>query len=224
MLNDDLVQRRQILCPHCRGTGAENSDDVQSCNECGGSGMKVVTQQLGPGFVQRMQTTCPKCNGKGKVVTSTCHQCKGTKVDIGEQTIDLFIEKGMPDGFEIVSESDGDERPGEEPGDLIFKITTLPHKRFERKGDDLHLSITVSLLQSLVGFTKTFKHLDGHEVTVERKEVTKPGFVLEIKGEGMPKHGHSTDKGSLFITFTVQFPTFITSEQKDIFEKVLVTQ
>jgi len=61
----EILQRRQVLCPHCRGTGAENSDDVSSCPDCGGTGVKVVTQKLGPGFVQRMQTTCDRCGGKG---------------------------------------------------------------------------------------------------------------------------------------------------------------
>jgi len=127
----EVLQMRQVLCPHCRGTGAENADDVSSCPDCDGSGIKIVTQKLGPGFVQRMQTTCDRCGGKGRIVTSTCSHCSGTKVDTAEQLITIFIERGMPDGHEIVSESDGDERPGEEPGDLIFKIVTAPHNLFE---------------------------------------------------------------------------------------------
>ncbi len=35
----------------------------------------------------------------------------------------------------------------------------------------------------------SFKHLDGHTVTVKRTGVTKPGQTIRIKGEGMPKHG-----------------------------------
>jgi len=67
------------------------------------------------------------------------------------------------------------EHPDYLPGDLIFKIKTADHPRFVRKGDDLHMNITISLLQALVGFRKTFKHLDGHVVTIARAEVTKPG-------------------------------------------------
>eukprot|EP01123_Difflugia_compressa_P009123 TRINITY_DN292_c1_g2_i1.p1 TRINITY_DN292_c1_g2~~TRINITY_DN292_c1_g2_i1.p1 ORF type:complete len:371 (-),score=81.65 TRINITY_DN292_c1_g2_i1:86-1198(-) len=217
----EVLQRRQVLCPHCRGTGAENSDDVSTCPDCGGSGIKVVTQKLGPGFVQRMQTTCDRCGGKGRIVTSTCSHCGGTKVDTAEQMLPLFIEKGMPDGYEIVMDSDGDEKPGEEPGDVIFKIITAPHKRFERKGNDLYMNMTVTLLQSLVGFTKSFKHLDGHEVTVTRDGVTKPGLQIVMADEGMPHHGWPTQKGSLYITFTVLFPTSLTEEQKEGFKNLL---
>jgi len=217
----EILQRRQILCPHCRGTGAENVDDVSTCPDCSGSGVKVVTQKLGPGFVQRMQTTCDRCGGKGRIVTSTCTHCSGSKVDTAEQLISLFIERGMPDGYEIVSENDGDEKPGEEPGDLIFRITAAPHKRFERKDNDLYMSMTITLLQALVGFSKTFKHLDGHEVTITREFITKPGLQMVVSGEGMPHHGFPTQKGDLFITFTVQFPTTLTEEQKEGFKNLL---
>lgn len=217
----EMLQRRQILCRHCRGTGAENPDDVSNCPVCGGSGVKIVTQQLGPGFVQRMQTTCDRCGGKGKVVTSTCSKCKGTKVATGEQYINIFIEKGMPDGHQIVSEGDGDERPGEQPGDVIFKIFTLPDPVFERRGNDLNTRLDITLLEALVGFSKTIKHLDGHEVQVARTDVTKPGLTITIPEEGMPHHGFSSKKGNLYVTFTVIFPVSITQEQKDAFTKLL---
>ena len=47
------------------------------------------------------------------------------------------------------------------------------------------------------------QHVDGHEVRVARKHVTQPGFVLKIKGEGMPQHNFPSEKGDLFVEFTV---------------------
>ena len=29
---------KNIICPHCRGTGADNPDDVKTCSECNGKG------------------------------------------------------------------------------------------------------------------------------------------------------------------------------------------
>ena len=48
---------KQMVCTHCRGTGADHPDDTEKCRSCGGSGQKVVTHQMAPGFVQQMQTT-----------------------------------------------------------------------------------------------------------------------------------------------------------------------
>jgi DnaJ-related protein SCJ1 len=217
----EILQRRQTLCPKCRGTGAKDPNDVQTCPVCEGSGMRVVTQRIGPGFVTKTQTTCDHCGGRGKLVTSKCEHCKGTKISRGDQIIQIVIERGMPEGYEIKSEEDADEAPERTPGDLIFKVTTVPHKRFSRKGNDLYMQITIPLLQSLIGFKKTFNHLDGHEVVVDRNQVTPPGFVLKLEGEGMPFHESPDINGDLYITFNIQFPEKISPEQKIGFEKLL---
>eukprot|EP01129_Flabellula_baltica_P013556 TRINITY_DN6318_c0_g1_i1.p1 TRINITY_DN6318_c0_g1~~TRINITY_DN6318_c0_g1_i1.p1 ORF type:complete len:353 (-),score=68.31 TRINITY_DN6318_c0_g1_i1:142-1200(-) len=216
----EVMHRRQILCPRCRGSGADSPEDVQTCQHCGGTGVRIVTQRLGPGFVTRTQQTCDKCNGKGKTITSTCSYCSGTKVSHGDQIHTITIEKGMSEGHEIVFKEESDENPDVLPGDLIFKLVTPEHNRFTRLGNDLYMDCSITLLQSLVGFTKTFKHLDGHEVTIERKEVTKPGYILTLP-EGMPIHNDPTEKGDLYITFTVRFPESITTEQKEAFKKIL---
>jgi len=129
------------------------------------------------------------------------------------------------------------------PGNVVFKLNTLPHPKFTRDGDDLHYKGEVSLLEALVGFKKHIKHLDGHIVTLQRSSITKPGIfpiptsfcclflnllkkkqigsVMTIKGEGMPVHNAPSQKGDLHITFTVIFPEKLTEEQKQGFNKLL---
>ena len=58
---------------------------------------------LGPGFVQQFQKTCHACNGEGKKVTSKCHVCRGDKIVKSLDEVLLYIEKGVPDGHEYVS-------------------------------------------------------------------------------------------------------------------------
>jgi len=217
----EVLQRRQVLCNHCRGTGAEDPNDVSKCPVCGGSGVKVVNQQLAPGFVQRVQTTCDKCGGKGKIIKASCGHCHGTKVNIGEQFVVVIVEKGMVDGFEIVSPSDADQNPEEEPGDLIFKVKTLPHSLFTRNGNDLNMIKRISLLEALVGFSFSFTHLDGHSVTVTRAEVTWPGLVQLVPDEGMPFHSFPSQKGNLYVTYEIAFPRYVTEEQKAEFKRLL---
>jgi DnaJ-class molecular chaperone len=52
----------------------------------------------------------------------------------------------------------------------------VPWQVFDRKGVHLYTKLTITLLEALTGFTRTIKHLDGHEVTVERQEVSQPGM------------------------------------------------
>jgi len=68
---------------------------------------------------------------------------------------------------------------------------------------------------------KKIKHLDGHIVEIDRKEVTKPGQVLTISGEGMPMHNFPSQTGDLYVEVTVKFPVSITEEQKEGFKKLL---
>jgi len=217
----DVAHRKQTLCHKCRGTGAKKASDVTTCSGCKGTGMKIKVQQLGPGFVQQTQTVCDECGGKGKKVTSTCPHCGGKKVEVGEESLMVALERGMKDGEKIVFSQQSDEAPDTTPGDLIFKIVTVPHKRFVRKGDDLHFSMTISLLEALVGFSKKIKHLDGHTVDVIRTEVTRPGQVITIDGEGMPVHNYPSQTGNLHIEFTVKFPSSLTEEQKEGFKTLL---
>eukprot|EP01114_Cavostelium_apophysatum_P009705 TRINITY_DN2294_c0_g1_i1.p1 TRINITY_DN2294_c0_g1~~TRINITY_DN2294_c0_g1_i1.p1 ORF type:complete len:372 (+),score=70.59 TRINITY_DN2294_c0_g1_i1:158-1273(+) len=217
-----IGHKKQILCPKCRGTGAKDANDVQTCNECNGSGTKVFTQQLGPGFMTQTQRTCDKCGGKGKIVKSTCPICKGTKVGIEDEVITVYVERGMPDGHGIVFEQENDESPEVTPGDVIFKISTTPHKRFVRVGDDIHMKLNISLLEALVGFTKTVRHLDGHEVKIANAGVTKPGEILTINGEGMPHHNFPSQTGNMYVEVSIKMPSSLTEAQKEGFRSLLV--
>jgi len=216
-----VLHKKQVLCTHCRGTGAKNFDDVETCPVCHGKGVRVITQQLGPGFVQQTQTTCDKCNGKGKIVKSVCPHCRGRKVESGKETIKIQIEPGMEDEHKITFRQQCDEAPETTPGDLHFVIQTQPHPLFVRKGNNLHFKTSITLLEALVGFCKTIQHLDDHPVEISSSGVTIPGQVRKIDGEGMPIHNDPSSFGSLFVEYNVVFPTSLTEEQKNLFREIL---
>lgn len=76
-------------------------------------------------------------------------------------------------------------------------------------------------MQALVGFSKTLKHLDDHEFIVKKDDVTKPGEVITIEGEGMPFHNYPSQMGNLFVEFVIKMPTKLTEEQKQGFRNLL---
>ncbi|CAK9152921.1 unnamed protein product, partial [Ilex paraguariensis] len=121
---------------------------------------------------------------------------------------------------EVAFYEDGEPIIDGESGDLRFRIRTAPHDRFKREGNDLHATITITLVQALVGFEKTIKHLDDHLVDISSKGITKPKEVKKFKGEGMPLH-FSNKKGDLYVTFEVLFPTSLTEDQKTKIKAIL---
>ncbi|KAL0668266.1 hypothetical protein Bca4012_030970 [Brassica carinata] len=74
-------------------------------------------------------------------------------------------------------------------------------------------------VEAIVGFEKSFKHLDDHGVDIGSKGITNPKEVKKFKGEGMPLH-YSTKKGNL-VTFEVMFPSSLTEDQKKKIKEVL---
>ena len=50
------------------------------------------------------------------------------------------------------------------PGDIVYQIRTVPHRRFERQGDDLYMNLAITLNEAINGFNKKFKHLDGMSI------------------------------------------------------------
>merc|ERR1719269_577169 len=138
-----------------------------------------------------------------------------------EKTLRATIERGMPDGEQIVFKYESEQKPGQIPGDVVLKLKTVQHPMFKRSRDSLSMKLTIPLRAALLGFETSFKHLDGHTVTIKRMGITKPNQVVRIKGEGMPKHNTPSEFGDLTITFTVDFPTAVDSQLAEGLEKLL---
>ncbi|KAJ0976334.1 hypothetical protein J5N97_018299 [Dioscorea zingiberensis] len=168
---------------------------------------EVYHRQIAPGMFQQM-------------TEEVCEQCPNVKYEREGYFVTVDIEKGMHDGQEVIFYEDGEPIIDGEPGDLKFKIHTAPHDRFRREGNDLHTTVTISLVQALVGFEKTLQHLDEHLVEIGSKGITKPKEVRKFKSEGMPLH-LSNKKGDLYVTFEVLFPKSLTEDQKTQIKAVL---
>ncbi|XP_068312170.1 dnaJ protein ERDJ3B-like [Pyrus communis] len=168
---------------------------------------EVYHRQIGPGMFQQM-------------TEQVCDQCPNVKYEREGYFVTVDIEKGMQDGQEVVFYEDGEPIIDGEPGDLKFRIRTAAHDRFKREGNDLHTTITITLVQALVGFEKTVKHLDDHLVDISSRGITRPKEVRKFKGEGMPLH-FSNKKGDLYVTFEVLFPNSLTDDQKTRIKAVL---
>ena len=93
----------------------------------------------------------------------------GDKTKQALDEIFLFIEKGTKDGHEEKFRDAADEYVNIRAGEVIFKIQQLQHENFTRDGDNLKLSVDITLRQALLGFSFETEHLDGHKVTLSKK-------------------------------------------------------
>lgn len=117
---------------------------------------------------------------------------------------------------------EADQVIGANPGDVLLKVDIVSHKVFEREGDNLKASLTISLKEALTGFSRTLTHLDGRKIIVEKKlQVTQPGDVIVIKREGMPKHMYSSERGDLKVKLNIEFPKTLSVQEADCKYKIV---
>ncbi|RWS07579.1 hypothetical protein B4U79_05194, partial [Dinothrombium tinctorium] len=75
---------------------------------------------------------------------------------------------------------------------------------------------------ALTGFEMDIKHLDGHLVRVKRDRITWPGARMRKPGEGMPNYENNNQRGTLYITFDVEFPKGeLTDDEKQQIKSIL---
>jgi DnaJ-class molecular chaperone len=120
---------RNIICPKCRGTGAKDGATTK-CNACQGRGVRMVQQQMAPGFVVQMQETCQECGGKGTIFKTKCPNCQGRKVIMEEKTLTATIERGMPSSGEIRFERESEQQPGITPGESPPSLPLSPSDEY----------------------------------------------------------------------------------------------
>lgn len=210
----DVEYVRQVVCVEANSCQKNNKD-------CQGPGISVRMQQLAPGFVQQIQVSDPSCVARGKAWKSPCKQCPNGMTEEEEIQLTVDIAPGMKDGDTIKFDQVADEAVGHISGDLIFRVKQIPHPHFTRQGDDLHVSIGISLLDSLVGFETNLTHLDGHNVVISKSDVTYCSQVINIRGEGMPKRGQKGARGDLFVTLNINFPASFTEQQKQLIRQAM---
>ena len=183
----EVVRNKAIYKPS-RGT--------RKCN----CRQEMVTRQLGPGRFQMLQQT-------------VCDECPNKELVNEEKLLEIEIEPGMSDGQTQTFIAEGEAHIDGEPGDLKVRIRAQPHPTFERRGDDLYSNVTISLTDALIGFQMTIPHLDGHKVIISRDKITWPGARMRKPGEGMPNYENNNLRGTLFITFDVDFPKGVLTEE-----------
>jgi len=138
---------------------------VKTCPDCDGRGVRVKVIRMGP-MIQQVQQPCDTCGGTGKIFR--------TKKE--REVLEIFVEKGAPDGHRVVFPGKADEHPDADPGDVVFVLKQKEHGEMIRKGADLYVKRDISLAEALCGFSLEVEHLDGRKLLVKsnKGEVTKP--------------------------------------------------
>ena len=106
------------------------------------------------------------------------------------------------------------------PMDLYLRVTVVPHTVFERKGDDLHVTADVPLLDAVLGGEVEVPTITGGRVALKVPPETQNGRVFRLKGKGMPRREAPSTHGDLLATVRVVMPKRLTDEQRKLFAQL----
>jgi molecular chaperone DnaJ len=218
---DEVIHfSRQVLCHACNGSGTTPGTYPKTCEVCSGSGKKVVQRQASEEAVFQTITPCSTCRGKGKVIESPCHECQGLGKVNKKESLTIKIPKGAEDGTQLHIPRYGHSasKPSHENGDLFICIVTYPNALFERNGQDLWHTETVSVVDAVLGNDLKVPTLDGF-VTVTLPAGTQANEVLKVKAKGLPAQG-SDRFGDLYIAIHISIPTKLSSEEKRLYKQL----
>jgi molecular chaperone DnaJ len=165
------------------------------------------------------QEPCTVCGGTGRVGNRACTVCGGAGVKLNPRRLEVRIPAGVKDGSRIrIAGEGGPGFAGGTKGDLYLVAKVLPHKLFERKGDDLYTEVSVPLTTAILGGEARLPTLKGN-ISLKIPPETQNGKVFRLAGKGMPQLGNNK-YGNMFAKVKVTLPTNLTEEEKKLFEKL----
>ncbi len=204
-------------CTDCKGTGAKNGTEIETCSTCGGSG-QVRQQQRTPFGVFQNVTTCNTCMGTGKVVKERCTKCSGKGKIRRTKTINVKIPAGIDHGQVLTVRGEGNHGANGGPaGDVYLVVTVKPHKLFTREGYDVHCTIPISFVDATLGAEIEVPTLNG-TAKIKVPEGTQTGTKFRLRGEGIKKL-RMPGNGDQIVKITVEVPKNLNSQQKKLLKE-----
>lgn len=195
----DVTVPRSRDCERCGATGAEPGTKLRRCGECDGTG-QIRKQQ---GFFSLMRD-CEACVGRGRIIQTPCRRCEGEGEIQASELLPVDVPAGVRDGQTLRWSGKGATGPDGDSGDLLVDVHVQEHDRFERRGQDIHLTHPVSFTQASLGGKVEVPTLDG-SVLMTVPSGTQSGRIFRLEGKGLPAIG-DRPRGDQYVRLTVSSP------------------
>ncbi|MEE6258316.1 molecular chaperone DnaJ [Plantactinospora sonchi] len=206
-----LAVRSPGVCDTCSGNGAKPGTLPRACPQCHGSGL--VTRNQGS---FSFSEPCRECQGVGTIVDEKCPECRGTGGVTKSRTINVRFPAGVSDGQRIRLSGRGE--PGERggpAGDLFVLVKVRDDDLFGRSGDDLTLTVPITIAEAVLGTDLRVPTMDG-AVTLRVPPGTPSGRTLRARGRGVVRRDGQA--GDLLVTVEIVVPEKLSAEAREALE------
>ncbi|MBT4651093.1 molecular chaperone DnaJ [Candidatus Woesearchaeota archaeon] len=202
-------------CSECHGKGAKT---FTSCHHCQGSGYVKRTQRTPFGLFQQTGP-CPYCHSKGELPEDSCKDCGGEGLVRKRKKLEVNIPAGVDNNMRLRVQGEGEVGTNNGPaGDLFVEIHIPTHKYFERRDNDLHITIPISFTQAVLGDEIEVPTITG-KATLKIPEGTDSETLFRMKNQGLPYLNH-VGNGDQFVKVQIEVPKKITKKIKDTLKQL----
>ncbi len=203
---------RQETCPTCHGQATAGGG--MQCPECHGTGQ--VTQMGGR---MKFNITCPRCNGTGRIAND-CATCHGEGTVSRTETVEFRIKPGTRDGQRIRLQGKGNAGVNGGPaGDLFLIVRTGTHPVFTRVGDDIQLTVPVTVAEASLGAKVDVPTIDGR-AQLKIPPGTQSGQKLRMRERGVESAQHPGQRGDQIVTVEVAVPHLNDERSREIMREL----
>jgi curved DNA-binding protein len=138
--------------------------------------------------------------------------------------LEVRIPPGVRTGTRVRVAGQGESgRAGGTRGVLYLVVQVLPHSRFEREGDDLHVRASAAMTTMLLGGEVAIPTLDG-QVMLKIPAGTQDGKTFRLRGKGMPRQSRPDQHGDLLAEVHAALPERLSVEQRRLIEQFEQTE
>ncbi len=191
-------------CASCGGTG-QQKEGSGPCPICDGSGQQRMS---GPFTVTGR---CSACNGTGRAPGPPCPECHGQGRVSRSSVVTVTVPPGIKEGAKIRLSGKGEAGlGGGPPGDLYLSVEVIPHPKVKRDGDDLIMTLPITVPEAVLGATVTVPLIAG-EVNVKIPPRSQSGNKLRLRGKGAPKPD-GKNAGDMILILEIQAPSSASKE------------
>ncbi|MGE4424941.1 MAG: molecular chaperone DnaJ [Solirubrobacteraceae bacterium] len=209
-----LSVRTTATCNTCTGTGAKPGTSPTVCPRCKGRGVESQGQGL-----FSMSQPCSRCQGSGTVIEEICPTCEGEGAVHTTKRYRVNIPPGVKEGSRVRLAGKGRAgRNGGQPGDLFVITHITPSKVFARKGEDVEVTVPISIAEAVRGADVEVPTLDGRK-KLRVPPGTKHGTVQRLRSEGPPRLGGG-GRGDIHYRFVIEVPEPSTDAQREAVDQL----
>ena len=211
-MTTNITVNRSEQCSRCNGAGDTGGAPV-TCPTCKGSGQ---VQRAGGRL--RFAQECPECDGAGKR-RPPCSLCHGRGTVPKTESVKVRIPAGVDTGSRVRIPGKGEGgRMGAPPGDLYVITNVGAHKYFTRKGDNIYVTVPVTVPEAALGARIEVPTVEG-KAQLRIPPGTQSGQKFRLRERGVPSLRNPQARGDQFVEVQVTLPKVVSEETKDLLRR-----